>query len=103
MQKTLDLANQGLPLEKQIHIRIALNLGQGIIKGGDVFGDVVNTASRIEHLADANQIVISEELYQQIKDRPDLPCRFLKSALVKGKQNELSVYEVLWTPISAPA
>ncbi|MDM8516331.1 adenylate/guanylate cyclase domain-containing protein [Desulfobacterales bacterium HSG16] len=96
MQRILSEENKNLPIEKQIHIRIAMNQGNGIMKDGDVFGDVVNTASRMESLADSGQIIISEDLYNEIKDQADLPCRFLTKAKFKGKQKETGIYEVLW-------
>ncbi len=68
MQKRLADYNNSLPSEHQILIRIGINYGKGIVDKNDIFGDAVNIASKITQLAGANQIMLSEEVYEHIKD-----------------------------------
>ena len=87
-----------------VAIRIGIHCDEGIVRSRDVFGDVVNVASRIESIAQARQIVISETVYEKVLD---LGFRFRKLGrfLLKGKRSERTLYEVLWNQpqISRPA
>src|SRR5213082_1891286 len=66
MQKALIDFNAPKPEQDHVFIRIGLNYGQGIVKSNDVFGDVVNVASRVESVALPEQIVISDSVNQQV-------------------------------------
>jgi class 3 adenylate cyclase len=56
--------NQGKEPRGQIHIRICVHFGDGIVEDKDIFGDVVNMAAKFLLLAGGDQIFISDELYQ---------------------------------------
>src|SRR5690349_2841975 len=62
MQRALTMENVAKPEPERVSIRIGLNYGPGIVKTNDVFGDVVNVASRVESAASPEQIVISDAL-----------------------------------------
>src|SRR5688572_2292092 len=64
MQKALIEFNRPKPEEDHVSVRIGLNYGQGIVRSSDVFGDVVNVASRVESVAQPEQIIISDSLYR---------------------------------------
>ena len=57
---------------EQIHIRIGIHLGDIVQKDGDVFGDGVNIASRLQSLAEPNTICISQVVYQEVSKKLDL-------------------------------
>src|SRR6266550_5488762 len=63
--------NQTLASERRIAIRIGINLGTIIAEGGDVFGDAVNVAARLEALADPGSIYVSEIVYDKVADSLD--------------------------------
>mgnify|MGYP006203483343 CR=1 FL=1 len=52
IQRDLGHANQTLPDDKQMHFRIGINVGDVMVKDGDIFGDGVNIAARLEGLAE---------------------------------------------------
>ena len=67
MQRALVDDRKGRDEIDQIHIRIGLHYGLGLMKDGDVFGDVVNAASRVQHQADVEQILITDVLLDSAK------------------------------------
>lgn len=78
-----------------VGLRIGLHYGTGIVRTNDVFGDVVNTASRVENVAAAGQIVISEDLYEKVRDT-GFTVRELGRFSLKGKTGERTLYQVIW-------
>jgi class 3 adenylate cyclase/pSer/pThr/pTyr-binding forkhead associated (FHA) protein len=97
MQRSLAKHNLGRSPYDQIHIRVAINLGLALLKGNDVFGDVVNVAARIESSADPNEIAISPSVYEKIRHLPDVPVRQKASGVeLKGKSGKLDLYCVVW-------
>lgn len=107
MQKALENDNKGRPPNSQIHIRVGIHTGLGLIKDNDVYGDVVNTASRVEHQAEPDQIVISDSLLETAKSI-GAPVADAGRAELKGKTEELELYTVAWpeftlTPPATPA
>lgn len=71
------------------------NIGSSSLKRLDftVIGDTVNTAARLEFAATENQILISEECYQQIKEA--FQCKKVGDIHLKNKKKSITVYEVL--------
>src|SRR3990170_8209325 len=104
MQRALDARNQNRPSGDKIHIRVALNLGLGLLKEKDVFGDVVNVASRIEKATESDEIAISPSVYEQVQHVPDIHVRRKASGgEFKGKAEKLDLYSVVWREGEAPA
>ena len=96
MQETLAQHNQGRPQKDHIQVRIGINMGPGYVEGGRVRGIVVNIAERVKSLADAYQILISESVYESLQPGKDPFCTFLDKVRVKGVEEEIKVYQVMW-------
>ena len=97
MQEALVRDNQGRSKEKDhIQIRIGIHTGPGIVDVGDVYGIVVNTAERVKSLAGAGQILVSEAVYDTLQPGRDTLCAFLDKVQVKGIEEEIKVYQVMW-------
>jgi Adenylate and Guanylate cyclase catalytic domain len=63
--------NAGLPPERRIEFRIGIHLGDVVEESdGDLMGDGVNIAARLEGVADPGGICLSEDAYRQVRDRP---------------------------------
>jgi len=78
MQRTLAKRNHDVPTERRIEVRIGIHIGDVVHRGGDVYGDGVNIASRIEPLAGAGGICVSMDVERQIRNA--LEARFEKLA-----------------------
>src|SRR3989440_5969425 len=78
IQRALAKRDADAPAERQIQVRIGIHIGDVVHRGGDVYGDGVNIASRIEPLADAGGICVSMDVERQI--RSALETRFEKLA-----------------------
>lgn len=66
-QRTMEQRNAELPPERQMRYRIGINLGDVIIDDdGDIYGDGVNVAARLEELADPGGVCLSENVYRQV-------------------------------------
>src|SRR5437763_7108454 len=78
IQRALAKRNADAPAERQIQVRIGVHIGDVVHRGGDVYGDGVNIASRIESLAAAGGICVSMDVERQI--RSALEARFEKLA-----------------------
>ena len=86
--------NEGKPEKEQIHVRVGLNYGTGLVEDNDVYGDVVNVASRVESLADADQILITGDLYKKVRNNDEFIFRYVETTKVKGKKEPFKVYRI---------
>jgi len=69
VQRGMLSRNADLELSKRLEFRIGINVGDIIIDGGDIFGDGVNVAARLESIADPGCICISEDAYRQVRGK----------------------------------
>jgi TolB-like protein/Flp pilus assembly protein TadD len=95
MQKVLSIQNAASPPERQIKIRIGIHLGDIEHRGGDVFGDGVNIASRIEPLAEPGGICISQQVYDHIQNKIDHPLVSIGKPPLKNIQMPIEIYQVV--------
>ena len=82
--------------ERKIAIRIGLHYGPVLVTDDDVFGDTVNIAARMAQLALAGQIISTAETVERLSAAQRSATRRLDALPVKGKQEAVIVYEVLW-------
>ncbi len=96
MQKALIDFNAPKPEQDHVYIRIGLNYGTGLVKSNDVFGDVVNVASRVESVAQPEQIVISDTLNREVTSCSQFKITYLGRYALKGKEGDRDLFEVTW-------
>jgi class 3 adenylate cyclase len=70
-------------------------VGEVIFKEGDVFGSAVNVAARIQPLAEANGICISEDVRNQVLNKTDIQMNPIGSHALKGIREPIEIYEVV--------
>jgi tetratricopeptide (TPR) repeat protein len=89
--------NKGREEKDQIHIRLCVHYGEGIVEDRDIFGDVVNMAAKFLAYAGADQIFISEEVYIHVKDLSYINFQRVDISSDKRVLNGLVVYNVMWS------
>ena len=92
IQQVLKAKNSELPENRRMEFRIGVNLGDVIEEGDRIYGDGVNIAARIEGLAEAGGICISESAYQQIENKLALGYEYLGEHSVKNITKPIRVY-----------
>jgi class 3 adenylate cyclase len=86
--------NAGRQADERIETRIGVHLGDVIVEDYRVYGDGVNIAARLEPLADPGGICISEAVYQQIRNKLDLPMEDVGLKQLKNIEHPIRLYKV---------
>ncbi len=92
IQDAMRARNAGVSPEKRIEFRIGINVGDVIIEGGDVFGDGVNIAARLEQLAEPGGICVSRGAYEQVRDKLAFKFQDCGQQTVKNIARPIRVY-----------
>jgi len=95
IQNTLKSRNEGLPEDRRMDFRIGINLGDVIEEEGKLYGDGVNVAARIEHLAEGGGIWISGTAYDQVRNIIPVEYEYRGEQSVKNIPEPIRVYRVL--------
>jgi pimeloyl-ACP methyl ester carboxylesterase len=82
--------------DRRIRYRIGINLGDVVFDDGDIFGDGVNVAARLESLAEPGGVCISDIVHQTVLDRLGEPFRYMGGQRVKNISRPIKVWQ--WTP-----
>jgi adenylate cyclase len=96
--------NFSLPEDRRVHLRIGVHLGDVVEAKGDISGDAVNVASRIEPLAEDGGVCITRQVYDHVHNKFELPLTSLGSRSLKNVSEPLEVYkvEMPWEQAAAP-
>jgi tetratricopeptide (TPR) repeat protein/TolB-like protein len=94
-QEILWYYNREKPDLEKIEVRIGIHLGDVITDGTDIYGDGVNIASRIEAFTQPNRICISQDIYNQVKNKMQVVASRMGSMEFKNIAEPVEVYEVL--------
>jgi adenylate cyclase len=92
VQRGMAERNAHVPQEKRIEFRIGINVGDIIIDGGDIFGDGVNVAARLEGIAEPGGICISGAAYEQVRDKVPFAFADRGEQSVKNIAHPVHVY-----------
>ena len=82
---------------KKFQLRIGIHQGEVIFEAGDIFGDAVNIASRIQSAARAGAIYISETVQHNVSNKNHIQTRFVKEETLKNVKEPMRMYEVVMT------
>jgi TolB-like protein/class 3 adenylate cyclase len=94
VQQAMPARNTGVGADNRIELRIGINLGDVIVEDDDLYGDGVNIAARIEALADAGGVFVSNTVHDQVRDRLPFVFEDLGEQQVKNIARPVRVYRV---------
>jgi adenylate cyclase len=94
LQQAMPERNTSVGADNRIELRIGINLGDVIVEGDDLYGDGVNIAARIEALADAGGVFVSNTVYDHVRDRLPFVFEDLGEQQVKNIARPVRVYRV---------
>lgn len=110
VQNELAGKNAARPMDGRMLFRIGINLGDVIVEGEDIYGDGVNIAARLQASAPAGGIVISNTVYDQVRNKVAVGFDFLGPLEMKNVADAVPSYVVRigdisaepWKPAAAP-
>ncbi|MGA8402653.1 MAG: adenylate/guanylate cyclase domain-containing protein [Stellaceae bacterium] len=91
IQKAMERANETPPV---MRFRIGINVGDVMVKDGDIFGDGVNVAARLESLADGGGICVSRGVRDHLRQRANLVFEDLGEQLVKNIAHPIRAFRL---------
>jgi adenylate cyclase len=97
IQKKIAERNSEAPALKRLDVRVGIHLGDVVHGSGDVYGDAVNVASRIEPLAEPGEICISQKVYDHVRNKTELDITRMGQIELKNVELPLGVYKVSMT------
>src|SRR6185369_14096115 len=97
LQEAMDAANRDIPDDRRIVLRIGINLGDVMVEGQDLYGDGVNIAARLEALADAGSVFISQTVFSHVNGKADLDFEDLGERGLKNMADPVRVFRVSGT------
>jgi TolB-like protein/class 3 adenylate cyclase/Flp pilus assembly protein TadD len=98
VQREMSARNAAAPAERRIEFRMGINVGDIIIEDGDIFGDGVNIAARLEALAEPGGICLSAAAHEQVRDRLEIAFDDLGEQQVKNITRPVRVFAVRGGP-----
>src|SRR5262245_29178166 len=101
MQRGMGDRNALVPPDKRIELRIGIHVGDIIFEDGDIFGDGVNIAARLESIAEPGGICISDDAYRQVRGKLDTAFEDLGERELKNIARSVRVHQLL--TITKPA
>ena len=103
VQREMMARNADVPASRRIEFRMGINIGDIIIEDGDIFGDGVNIAARLEGLAAPGGICLSAAAHEQVRDRFDITFEDLGEQRVKNIARPVRAYAIETAPVRVAA
>jgi adenylate cyclase len=95
--------NGTVPADKRIQFRIGINMGDIVVEDGDIFGDGVNVAARLEGLAEPGGICVSARVQEDAAGKLELAFEDMGEQALRNIARPVRAYRVATGPVSAPA
>ncbi|PYJ47452.1 MAG: hypothetical protein DME85_05520 [Verrucomicrobia bacterium] len=95
IQRTLAKRNHDVAADRRIEVRIGIHIGDVVHRGGDVYGDGVNIASRIQAVAGAGGICVSMDVERQIHNKLEARLRKLAPIELKNIHVRMELYRIV--------
>jgi len=95
LQVALAEGNASIPPDRRIEFRIGINVGDIVVEDGDIFGDGVNVAARLEGLAEPGGICVSARVQEDAAGRLDLAFEDMGEQALKNIARPVRAYRVV--------
>ncbi len=95
IQRTSHETNRSMPEENRVHLRIGVHLGDVVDSEGDISGDAVNVASRIESLAEDGGVCLTRQVFDHVQNKFELPLESLGQKSLKNLRTPIEVYKIV--------
>ncbi len=95
VQRSVREFNMALSIENRIHLRIGIHLGDVVEREGDIFGDAVNIASRIEPLAEEGGVCLTQQVYDQVRNKLNIQLESNGKTGLKNVSEAVEVYRMV--------
>jgi adenylate cyclase len=95
IQRAIREFNLTLEPEKRIHLRVGIHVGEIVESYGDISGDAVNVASRIEPVAEDGGVCLSRQAYDHIKNKVDFALTSIGPKSLKNVAEPVEIYKLL--------
>jgi len=102
IQRGMVERNASVPADKRIEFRIGINVGDIIIDGDDIFGDGVNVAARLEALSDPGGVMVSRNVFDQVRDKLSFGFEDMGEQTVKNIARPIGVHRISILADAAP-
>jgi TolB-like protein/class 3 adenylate cyclase/Flp pilus assembly protein TadD len=103
VQRGMAEQNIAVPQVNRIEFRVGIHVGDIIIDDNDIFGDGVNIAARLEGIADAGGVCISDDTHRQIRGKVDIAFDDMGSQSLKNIAEPMRAWRMRVGEVSAPA
>ncbi|HEX8166959.1 MAG TPA: adenylate/guanylate cyclase domain-containing protein [Beijerinckiaceae bacterium] len=100
IQESLRTRNRDYPLSRRLQFRIGITIGDVVERGGDLLGDGVNIAARLESLAEPGGICVSRSVHEAVANKISVPFRDIGEREVKNIPNRVHAFVVAWPGLS---
>src|SRR5438045_3631673 len=97
IQRCMAAHNADLPQDSRIEFRIGIHVGDIIIDDNDIFGDGVNVAARLEGIADAGGVCMSNDAYRQVRGKVEIVCDDMGPQHLKNIAEPMQAWRVRLT------
>jgi adenylate cyclase len=98
VQKALEGLNEGADNEHPLRFRIGVHIGDVMIRGGDLLGDGVNIAARLQALADPGGVCVSSEVHRHVRKTSSLTFKDLGEQQVKNIDEPIRAFAAVLVP-----
>lgn len=99
IQRGMHDRNRGIPGDRRLELRLCINLGDVVVEGGDIFGDGVNVATRLEGIAQPGGIAVSGSVRDQLGGRLEVAFEDLGERSLKNIDRPVRVFAVSIGPL----
>ncbi len=94
LQEKLREYNRGTEEKDRLEIRVAINTGEVTVEEGDIYGEPVNIAARLEGIAEANEVYFTEATYL-VMNKTEVPTAEIGFRVFKGIPDRIKIFKVL--------